>query len=533
MSVISLQKTCEQLLNIGEYGAEGHWKNCSLIRKILDVFLSFTRCSFFPAICVGAVLFFCIADPHLLLVIIASVTLALTVIWGGALIRSLIQMHKIHQFESKIIPDKAVSLGGSSENDCFITKDGAESLNLKLQLIKAAQQSIEISGSYCGGKVFQDVLEEIDNKLSTNKEIKIRILSNNDFLTDKNKFLIKSISSKYPEQFFLIEVIKPLILLPTLRTISNHTKFVIVDGSIGITGGTGIQDVFNSENEQADDATQITLSSHALKGGVRDTDILIHGPLVQCMRKQFFHLLEKWDFISGENHKYGSLGDLNVELNQSPVLLRLENLVQENERQICKRVVASMVVGSYEQGRNHGCKRIHMEMIRSAKKTLSIAHMCINHDEVVQALEEAALRDVKITIVTNGASSAAPMSAKILAPANRGALARLLNSGKDIHWYEYGKNSVFYHKKVMVVDEKLVAMGSYNLAFCSDPEDENSVIFESEELVKTVCDLISEDIKVSRKIPQDYYSGLIGKVRLYSNNLLRNCILSVTKNIFQ
>lgn len=378
--------------------------------------------------------------------------------------------------------------------------------------------------------------------------MKVRILSNNDLLTKSNKIKIKELAKKFPHQFFLIEVIKPIIILPSIRTISNHTKFVIVDGQIGVTGGTGLQDLLSREEIHKNQ--KITIKEKILGQGARDSDMVIKGTIAQDMRKQYFYLLDKWEYLPKNNKKYGEVPNFNKELitgcfnQESTINHSLKEIFPQFKNKIFEHPDNhfSFEVGCYEHGQEHGCKLAYLKQISEAKENLTLAQMCINDPDIISELIKAAKRGVKITLITNGNHSKAPLSAKITAPVNRSTLIKFLPY-KNVDCYEYRKPYVLYHKKVLITDEETekatLIMGSYNTAFCALPEDEDILIAKSKNAARYAKKVINDDIKNSKLLDRNSYRGMEGKVKLLLNKTLKKnhiifyCqYLSIRQSIF-
>lgn len=132
------------------------------------------------------------------------------------------------------------------------TNHCADTQQWRKKLILAAQHNILISGNYCSGKAFDEILELIKTRLEENTELKVIILCHPDFIVEnkniRNISLLEELTKTYPKQFSLIPTGLVTIndKMTSKKTATNHTKYLGVDyGRYFILGGSGIKDNFN------------------------------------------------------------------------------------------------------------------------------------------------------------------------------------------------------------------------------------------------------------------------------------------------
>jgi hypothetical protein len=70
----------------------------------------------------------------------------------------------------------------TDDNGVIVTENPKETTEWKLALIKNANSSIEISGSYCGGEIFREALHAIDKRMEERPKLKVSLLSVTDLL---------------------------------------------------------------------------------------------------------------------------------------------------------------------------------------------------------------------------------------------------------------------------------------------------------------------------------------------------------------
>lgn len=143
---------------------------------------------------------------------------------------------------------------GVSENiKLFPTKHCGHTHKLRKELIAKAEHNILISGNYCGGKAFDEILELIRDQLRKKPELQVVIISSTKFIKDstnqkfKNKTLIQELRTEFPQRFSLIptQIVKVQNPTDTTKTSDNHTKYFGIDwGRHSIIGGSAIKDNF-------------------------------------------------------------------------------------------------------------------------------------------------------------------------------------------------------------------------------------------------------------------------------------------------
>lgn len=466
--------------SLGQYIEGAHWKDQSLIHKIKDIAITFFKVAL-VASAVGLIVW-SITIP-LVAVIIASALIAIGV---GIISHSVYKLYRVDEGVVLPYPDSVTPLGSWSDNHVRVTKDGSESFEMKMRLIESAQHSIEICGIFCGGELFDQALDRIDTKMNDNEELTVRIIADDRLLTKSNHEKINRLKEEYPN-FFFLEMTAEIVAVPSLRSMSNHTKFVVVDGMHCITGGTGIQDGLCVESTEED--VSVNFMEWVLGKRARDMDVVISGPLAGTMRHEFYQVLTKWKARTPDRQMYGQWdGSYQA--------------VMGEDKSICEyhveNVPATLIVGSDEQGTENACKLAYIKMIRAAQKTIRIANMNLNRPEILEELKQAALRGVNVQVITNISHSQGPLSVHLFGYVNEVALKDLLELGAEC--YGYKQSATLYHKKVAVIDDQLTVIGSANFSSCLTTEDENIVVMDSEEVAKQTLQVLDEDITRSERL---------------------------------
>ena len=93
----------------------------------------------------------------------------------------------------------------SHEHSVMISEHGQESMEWKIDLLRKAKQSIELSGNFCGGLTFRRGLANIRLAMQENTILKTRILLSPDFLYDEDLECLKTLKTEFGDRFnFLI-----------------------------------------------------------------------------------------------------------------------------------------------------------------------------------------------------------------------------------------------------------------------------------------------------------------------------------------
>ena len=158
-----------------------------------------------------------------------------------------------HTLIPEEIEKKGPKLGewGDTRLQCAPFRDCMQSFEFKKKLIENAEQEILISGSYCGRRAFDEILDAMEKRMQEKPDLRVHILTATRFVTDQDKFKsknwkrIQELTEKYPNRFFTVfsfETFQANPNRPGFKYISNHAKLLIVDRRAMITGGGGIED---------------------------------------------------------------------------------------------------------------------------------------------------------------------------------------------------------------------------------------------------------------------------------------------------
>lgn len=196
----------------------------------------------------------------------------------------------------------------------------------------------------------------------------------------------------------------------------THRKLLVVDGTVGFTGGIGIADEWTGNAQDPEHW--------------RDSHFMLEGPAVAQMQAAF---MDNWL----KTH--------------TKVLHGREYFPPLEEAGSCK---AQVFMSSPAEG-SESARLMYLMSIACARKTLRIANAYFVPDDLsVKTLVEAAKRGVKVEIIVPGKH----IDSHLVRRAGRARLGPLLEAG--IAFYEY--EPTMFHCKVMIVDDLWTTVGSTN-----------------------------------------------------------------------
>lgn len=196
----------------------------------------------------------------------------------------------------------------------------------------------------------------------------------------------------------------------------THRKLLIVDGTVGFTGGVGIGDEWLGNAEAP---TQW-----------RDNHYLVKGPVVSDMQAAF---AENWLEASNE------------------VLQGAKFYPQHPSH----GAVVAQHIKSSPSGGSSSMHQMLLMTLAASTSHVRIAMAYFVPDEVaIKQLLDLRRRGVKVDVIVPGDNNDVPMARR----ASRHLWGRLLKAGIRIHEYQ----PTMYHTKVIIADEQLAIIGSAN-----------------------------------------------------------------------
>ena len=391
------------------------------------------------------------------IVVTAVVTALVTMALYSFLAREKKITHKIESTYGVEDPQFELSMGGLlpppivTGNRVTPLVNGDQIFPAMLEAIGAARRTIcfetFIYWSGTIGREFADALAE-----RAKAGVKVHVLL--DWLGAKKmkRELVEEMEAAGVE----VELYHPLKWFNAWR-INNrtHRKLLIVDGTVGFTGGVGIADEWTGDAQDPDHW--------------RDSHFRLEGPAVSQMQAAF---MDNWL----KTH--------------SSVLHGPQYFPPLEAAGSCK---AQVFQSSPSEG-SESVRLMYLLSIACARRSIRIANAYFVPDDLsVQTLVAAVRRGVKVEVIVPGKH----IDAHVVRRAGRARWGPLLEAGVEMYEYE----PTMFHCKVMVVDDVWVSVGSTNFDNRSFRlNDEANLNILNPDFARGQVELFERDKTRSRKI---------------------------------
>jgi len=262
----------------------------------------------------------------------------------------------------------------------------------------------------------------------------------------------------------------------TLKRFNNrtHREIIVVDGTIGFTGGAGMADWWAGDNEPGEDG-----------GGRpwRDSMIRIEGELVGGLQTTF---VENWLEASGE------------------LLSGIEHFpfCRAGQAASVAGSVTGMVVSSTPSaGRATRARILFQLLVASARESIEICSPYFVPDSSMrQELVRAARRGVIVRVIVPGRYNDHPS----VRWASRRLCGELLRNGVEIHEYQ----PAMTHAKICVVDQVWSIVGSTNFDNRSfGLNDEINVAIIDRDVAARIREDFTRDLERSHRVSLHEWAG--------------------------
>jgi cardiolipin synthase len=240
----------------------------------------------------------------------------------------------------------------------------------------------------------------------------------------------------------------------------THRKLLVVDGKVGFTGGVCIADPWDGDAHDKDHW--------------RDAHFRVEGPVVAQMQAAF---MENWIKTTGQV--------LNGEAYFPPLEPRGE--------------MAAQMFTSSPTGGSESMHLMYLLALSAAQETIDLAYAYFVPDDLTQkALVSALKRGVRVRILVPGEYT----DSDLVKHASRARWGELLQAGASIHRYA----PAMMHTKLMVVDRRLVTVGSTNF----DPRsfrlnDEASLNVYDHALAERMTEVFEADLAKAKPITYEQW----------------------------
>jgi cardiolipin synthase A/B len=246
----------------------------------------------------------------------------------------------------------------------------------------------------------------------------------------------------------------------TLDRMNNrtHRKLLIVDGTVGFTGGVGIAPQWTGNAQDPDHW--------------RDSHFRVEGPIVAQMQSV---MLDNWSKTTGKVlHGAAYFPPLRPVGNQS-----------------------AQMFASSPNGGSESMLMMHLLAISAATRSIDIANAYFVPDDITRrALVAATKRGVRVRVLMPGEH----IDTDTVRRASRGLWGELLEAGVQMHEYL----PTMYHCKVMIVDGLMTSVGSTNFDVRSFRlNDEANLNVYDAAFASRMTAVFEADLKQSRRITLD------------------------------
>jgi len=361
-------------------------------------------------------------------------------------------------------PAFAATLGGYSGtpvvggNRVDILLNGEEIFPAKLTVIRSARRSINYAQYvFENGKPAEEIAAALAERCRAGVQVNV--------LLDAVGALAMpaELRTEMTEAGCRVESFRPLRPFTFDRFNNrNHRRILVVDGVVGVTGGSGISGKWSGNGKQS--------------GHWRDTDVRVEGPVVEQLQGAF---AENWLEATGV-----AIG--------GPEYFPRRRLDSKGD-------VDAQVVRSSPAGGSTAMYTVFLLALSSARHSIHITNpYFVPDDKMIDTLLDAARRGVKIVLLIPG-----EIDHNLVRQASRSEFGRLLKGGVLI--YEY--RPALLHAKTMVIDGIWATVGSTNLDHRSFAlnEELNVVVYDSN-VAHRLEHVFQRDLANSRQVTYQDWS---------------------------
>ena len=242
----------------------------------------------------------------------------------------------------------------------------------------------------------------------------------------------------------------------------THRKILVIDGTVGFTGGVGIADSWNGHAQDPDHW--------------RDTHYRVEGPVVSQMQAAF---TDNWTKVSGD--------------------------VLHGESYFPPQIPAGTLFAQmYKSSTDGGADSTHLMYLLSiaaATRTIDLSMAYFVPDKLaLEALVAAMKRGVKVRILLPGVY----IDSSIVRNASRATWGSILQAGAEIYEYQ----PTMFHCKILVVDRMWTSVGSTNFDSRSFRlNDEANLNVHDRDFAEHQIANFERDLKSAKRITYEEWAG--------------------------
>ncbi|MFW6318858.1 MAG: cardiolipin synthase [Bacillota bacterium] len=252
----------------------------------------------------------------------------------------------------------------------------------------------------------------------------------------------------------------------------NHRKIVVIDGKIGFTGGMNLADEYDN--------------SIAYDYYFRDTQVKLEGEAVKSLTAIFFK-----DYYYNTN-------------------TFITDAIYYPSYRVFSQGITQVLQSGPDSNEAH-IRNVYLKMIMNAETSIRIMtpYMAIDQ-EMLTALIVAKQSGVNVEIIIPGKPDK-----RLVYNVTKFYASVLLNHGINVYRYTKG----FCHAKILIVDDKIASVGSYNLDNRSAVIDFEITALLTDQAVTDVVDHFILDKQDSEQLNQATWNKRFILTRLFEGLL--------------
>jgi len=330
-------------------------------------------------------------------------------------------------------------------------ENGVEIFPAMLAAIQGAQKSIDFETYiYWSGDIGRSFVDALSERARAGVAVHVLI----DWLGSQKMEaqLVERLKSAGVE----VERYHPLRWYHLARMNNRtHRKLLVVDGVVGFTGGVGIADNWEGHAESPEHW--------------RDSHYRIEGPAVAQMQAAF---MDNWIKTTGK-------------VLQGDAYFPALNAQGE---------ASAQVFSSSPSGGGDSMLLMYLLAITAAEETIDLSASYFVPDDLTRSALNAALeRGVHVRIIVPGKH----IDTEVVRKASRADWGELLKAGAEIYEYE----PTMFHCKTLIVDRRLVSVGSTNFDNRSFRlNDEANLNVYDPAFAGRVTEVFERDLQKARRI---------------------------------
>ncbi len=407
------------------------------------------------------------------------------------------------------------------KNEIILCRHSLDAFDWAKTFISQAESAIEWSPCLTGGILFNEICALLEERLREQPRLRVHVFLSPQFLEPSNHACLQHIQKQYANRFHCVYTTTVVSLGRNVHCTDSHVKLLIVDGKYFVTGGSNYDYTIASEGTHPEPrrVKPIHIGSQ-LPNGARDQDVAGAGPLAEELRLLFYQLYATWqEYADTQRLSYRFFEMSPEKTGWFPIQGSVATVdlfhASPQVHWIAGSHCRPLLSGPHQT--TNVITRTYEQWIDQAEYEICIANLYFSPTESLkQSLMRAAQRGISLVVLTNGIHEHTPAYTRLWACAHRLSYCHMLygteyslNQEKECRnavccpteIYEYDVDQLILHKKVMLVDEKRLLLGSYNLGLRSHEADfELDLAIEDEAICKEAKQIYLEDLGCARRI---------------------------------